>query len=232
MARSIRCHMDALSQSEVGVLNPGNTALAADNPVRGRHQTLTIVLHWLTALLVLVQIALGILHDQVSGAEIRRGVLEAHRSLGVAIWILVMGRLAWRILGMRLPPFPPSMPRWHQWGARLSEWGLYGLMSAQALTGLAATVLRGRPFDLFGIQVPSLTTADSAWATTAQGLHTLAAYALASLVLVHAGAAVLHRVIADDGVLDSMLPAPRKVRARRTHGSQSARYGAGDLRHG
>lgn len=232
MALSIRCHMDALSQSEVGVLNPGNTALAADNPVRGRHQTLTIVLHWLTALLVLVQIALGILHDQVSGAEIRRGVLEAHRSLGVAIWILVMGRLAWRILGMRLPPFPPSMPRWHQWGARLSEWGLYGLMSAQALTGLAATVLRGRPFDLFGIQVPSLTAADTAWATTAQGLHTLAAYALASLVLVHAGAAVLHRVIADDGVLDSMLPAPRKARATRIHGSQSDGYGAGDLRHG
>lgn len=47
------------------------------------------------------------------------------------------------------------------------------------------------------------------------GLHNLGADALASLVLVHAGAAILHRVIPDDGVLDSMLPVPRKPRDTR-----------------
>jgi cytochrome b561 len=192
-----------------------NTPPAASNPTRGRHQTLTIVLHWVTALLVFTQMVLAIVHDQVSDDGIRRAVLDAHRSLGVAVWILVMSRLAWRFLGMRLLPFPASMPRWHQWGARLSEWGLYGLLSAQPLTGVAATVLRGRPFDLFGIQVPSLMAAHKEWAATAQGLHTLGAYGLASLVLVHAGAAILHRVIADDGVLDSMLPVPRKGRGTR-----------------
>jgi cytochrome b561 len=192
-----------------------NTPPAASNPTRGRHQTLTIVLHWVTALLVFTQIVLAIVHDQISDDGIRRAVLQAHRSLGVAVWILVMSRLAWRFLGMRLLPFPASMPRWHQWGARLSEWGLYGLLSAQPLTGMGATVLRGRPFDLFGIQVPSLMVAHKEWAATAQWLHTLGAYGLASLVLVHAGAAILHRVIADDGVLDSMLPVPRKGRGTR-----------------
>jgi cytochrome b561 len=68
---------------------------------------------------------------------------------------------------------------------------------------------------LFGLQVPSLMVAHKRWAATAQGLHTLGAYGLASLVLVHAGAAILHRVIADDGVLDSMLPVPRKGRGTR-----------------
>jgi hypothetical protein len=48
------------------------------------------------------------------------------------------------------------------------------------------------------------------WATAAQQLHSLGAYALVSLVMVHAGAAILHRVIADDGVLDSMLPLRRR----------------------
>jgi cytochrome b561 len=173
------------------------------------------VLHWVTALLVLTQFALALLHDQVNDAEIRRGVLAAHRSLGVAVWLIVMVRLAWRLLGMRLPAFPASMAKWHQWGARLSEWGLYGLLIAQPLTGMAATVLYGRPFDLLGIQVPSLMASHKAWATTAQGLHTLGSYGLASVVLVHAGAAILHRVIADDGVLDSMLPVPRKLRETR-----------------
>ena len=187
-----------------------NTSPRAGHPARVRHQTLTIAVHWITALLVFTQIALAILHDQVGDAEIRRGALAAHRSLGVVIWYLVIGRLAWRLLGMRLVPFPAHMSRWHQWGARLSEWGLYGLLLAQPLSGMAATVLRGQPFNLFGIQVPSLMASDKVWATAAQGLHTLGAYALATLVLAHAGAAILHRVIADDGVLDSMLPLPCK----------------------
>ena len=99
---------------------------------------------------------------------------------------------------------------WHRWGARLSDWGLYGLLVAQPLSGMAATVLYGHPFNLFGIEVPSLLASDKVWAAAAQQLHTLGAYALESLVIVHAGAAILHRVIADDGVLDSMLPLPRK----------------------
>ena len=96
-------------------MSRGNTAAAAGDPIRGRHQTLTIVLHWVTVLLVFTQFALAILHDQVSDAEVRRGVLAAHRSLGVAVWLIVMGRLAWRLLGMRLVAFPASMARWHRW---------------------------------------------------------------------------------------------------------------------
>lgn len=184
-------------------MNAENTVPTTDSLGRGRHQTLTILLHWLTALLVLTQIVLAVVHAQVSDAEMRRGALEAHRSLGVITWALVMGRMVWRLVGMRLPAFPASMPKWHQWGARLSEWGLYGVLCAQPLTGVAATVLGDRPFDLFGIQV------------TAQGLHTVGAYGLVSLVLIHAGAAVLHRLIADDGVLDSMLPVPRKRKSTR-----------------
>jgi cytochrome b561 len=186
-------------------MNAENAAPGVGYPVRGRHQALTIALHWLTALLVFTQIALAILHDQISDSEIRRDILTGHRSLGIVIWLLVLGRLAWRLQGMRLPAFPVSMSRWHQWGARVSEWGLYGLLLTQPLTGMAATVLRGRPFDLFGIYVPSLMAPHMAWAIT-QVLHTLAGYGLASLVLVHASAAILHRVIANDGVLESMLP--------------------------
>ena len=177
---------------------------------RARHQTLTIALHWLTVLMVLVQISLAIIHDRMEGTNAGRTVLAAHRSLGILIGFLIVGRLAWRLFGMRLPPFPASMPEWQQWGARMSEWGLYGLLLAQPLTGIAATVLRGRPFSVFGFQVPSLVAQSKDWASIAEQLHTLGAYALSGLVLLHAGSAILHRLIANDGVLDSMLPAQRK----------------------
>jgi cytochrome b561 len=68
---------------------------------------------------------------------------------------------------------------------------------------------------LFGIQVPSLMAPDKGWAASAHALHTLGAYALASLVLVHASAAILHRIIANDGVLDSMLPIPHRAKRLR-----------------
>jgi cytochrome b561 len=191
-------------------MNAENNSAKATHPARGRHQTFTIALHWITALLVFAQVALAVFHDRASDAEIRRWALAAHRSLGVVIWLLVLGRLAWRLLGMRLVPFPLSMPKWHQWSARLSEWALYGLLLEQPLAGMAATVLRGQPFNLIGITVPSLMAPDRPWAAAAQQLHSLGAYALVSLVMVHAGAAILHRVIADDGVLDSMLPLRRK----------------------
>jgi superoxide oxidase len=203
-------------------MNSDTTSPRTGYPARSRHQTLTIALHWITALLVLTQITLAIVHDQASDAEMRHAVLTAHRSLGVAIWYLVIGRLAWRLLGMRLVAFPASMSKWQQWGARLSEWALYGLLLAQPLTGLAADVLRGRPFNLFGIQVSPLIAPDKVWAAAAEGLHTLGAYSLVALVLVHAGAAILHRVIADDGVLDSMLPLPRKRRGAQIESASEA----------
>lgn len=191
-------------------MNSESTSPRAGYPAGKRHQPLTIALHWITALLVFGQIILGILHAEVSDVGTWRGTLAAHRSLGVVIWCVVLGRLAWRLLGMRLVPFPLSMPKWHQWGARLSEWALYGLLLALPFTGMTALVLRGQPFDLFGIQVPSLMASEGPWAATAQKLHTLGVYALASLVMVHAGAAILHRVIADDGVLESILPLRRR----------------------
>jgi len=196
------------------MMNAENPARKVESAARARHQSLTIALHWSRVLLVLTQFTFAILHDQVGNAGVRRDLLTAHRSLGVIIWLLAVGRVAWRSLGMRLLPFPASMSRWHQWGARFSEWGLYGLLLAQPLSGMAATVLGGRPFNLFGIQVPSLMTPDKGWAVSAHALHTLGAYALASLVLVHASAAILHRIIANDGVLDSMLPIPHRAKRR------------------
>jgi len=197
------------------MMNAENPARKVEPAARARHQSLTIALHWSTVLLVLTQFTFAILHDQVGNTGVRRDLLTAHRSLGVIIWLLALGRVAWRSLGMRLLPFPASMSRWHQWGARFSEWALYGLLLAQPLSGMAATVLGGRSFNLFGIQVPSLMAPDKGWAASAHALHTLGAYALASLVLVHASAAILHRIVANDGVLDSMLPIPHRAKRRR-----------------
>ena len=136
------------------MMNADNPAPKGEPAARARHQSLTIALHWSTVLLVLTQFTLAILHDQVSNAGVRRDLLTAHRSLGVIICLLALGRVAWRSLGMRLLPFQASMSRWHQRGARFSEWGLYGLLLAQPLSGVAATVLVAARSTCSGFRCP------------------------------------------------------------------------------
>jgi cytochrome b561 len=173
---------------------------------RERHDNLTIALHWITALLVIAQFTLAFVHDQAIEAQTRSAILAAHRSLGTIIWFVVAGRLLRRVVWMRLPAFPATMTGWHRLGAMLSEWALYALLLTQPLSGLAASLLGGRPFDLFWAQVPVLVRPDQSLVATFQSLHMLGAYSLAALVLIHASAAILHRILADDGVLGSMMP--------------------------
>ncbi len=186
---------------------------AAPNPhVRPPYDGLTIALHWTTLALVLIQFASALSIDRLGEPALGRLALTIHRSSGVALWVLVALRLLWRFTGMKLPPFPATMHRWHIAAAHLSEYGLYALLLLQPLSGLADTLFRGHGFDLFVWQVPKLVARDRTLATSAHLVHVFGAYALAGLVTLHAGAALFHRFVLNDGVLDAMLPFARRKR--------------------
>jgi len=179
---------------------------------RPPYDPLTIVLHWTTLALVLIQLASAWLIDRGPSREASALALSVHRSSGTFLWLLVAFRLAWRFTGMKLPPFPPGMGRLHIAGVHLSEYGLYVLLLAQPLTGLADTLLRGRPFDLFVWTVPALLVRDKPAASLAHLAHMAGAWALIALVTVHALAALTHRIVLDDGVLESMTGGRRRAR--------------------
>jgi cytochrome b561 len=133
-------------------------------------------------------------------------LLAVHRSTGVATWIVVVGRLVWRAGFAHVPPFPVSMPPLQRLIAKANEYGLYALLVLQPLTGLGDTVFRGHPFVLFGLTVSRLFKPDKAAFHALHAAHELGAVALALLVAVHAGAALLHGLVLRDGVLQRMLP--------------------------
>jgi cytochrome b561 len=192
---------------------------AIEAPTRGfarpPYDGLTIVLHWTTLALVLVQLASAWLIDHGGSREAGALALSVHRSSGSALWLTVAFRLLWRLTGMRLPPFPPGMGRLHITGVHLSEYGLYLLLLVQPLTGLADTLLRGRPFALFIWTVPALLVRDKPAAAVAHLAHMAGAWALIALVTVHALAALTHKFVLDDGVLESMIGAARRSRKPR-----------------
>src|SRR5258708_30928273 len=101
---------------DVAPLRTGTwTREAAPNARRPAFDGLTIGLHWATVLLVLAQFASAWLHTlaEVRQSDLAPVLLQVHRSIGVTIWVVTVLRLAWRLTGASLPPFPTHMTKLH-----------------------------------------------------------------------------------------------------------------------
>jgi cytochrome b561 len=133
-------------------------------------------------------------------------LLTVHRSLGVATWVVAIIRLGWRLSCAYLPPFPQNMPKMQQRLAKASEYGLYALLLLQPLTGLAQSLARGRHFMLFAWRVPSVMAGDKPLTALFHQIHALSAWVLLGLIGLHILAALFHRFVPRDEVLQSMLP--------------------------
>lgn len=179
---------------------------AAARDVRLPFDTFTITLHWITVVVVLVLLVSGLLYTQVEEKHWAAHLLRVHRSLGVTIWTLTMVRLGWRLTGAKFPEFPPSMTPMHRMGARVSEYALYALLLLQPATGVAQSVWRGRPFELFAWNIPPLVPKDLALVGILHAAHEIGAWCMIGIVGLHATAALVHHFILRDDVLEAMAP--------------------------
>jgi cytochrome b561 len=171
-----------------------------------RFDPVTIAFHWTTVILIAGMFASAWLLER--GGDQASLLLTIHRSIGVAVWVVAVCRLGWRLRFARLPPFPRTMSKAKQNLAKASEYALYALLLIQPLTGLAQSLTRGRPFSLFGWQAPVLMTRDVGLTHRLHAVHELSAWALLGLVGLHALAALHHRFVLRDDILQSMLPWP------------------------
>ena len=182
-----------------------------------RFDRVSMALHWLTVVLVAFQLTTAFLPHEGESARV---VLTLHRSGGVLTLGVVLFRLVWRARFGYLPEFPRSMPKLQQWAAKANEYGLYALLMIQPLTGLADGVFHGRPFVLFGLQVPALMGFHKSLFHLSGELHELGAKVLMVLIGLHLGAALLHGMVLRDGVLRRILPL--RLARQPHHGPESA----------
>ncbi len=164
------------------------------------------VLHWLVAVLVFAQIGIGLYAANLPVSLARLQWLSRHKSLGLAILALVLLRLGWRAWNPP-PELPVSMPRWERRAALATHRLFYLLLILAPLAGwlyASAAGLSVNWFDLF--QVPDLVSKDRQLAELFKALHIGLVALLGSLVAVHVGAALRHRLFLRDGVMHRMLP--------------------------
>jgi cytochrome b561 len=170
-------------------------------------------LHWLLAVLVFAQLALGLYAAGLPLGIERLRWLSRHKSLGLAVLALVLLRLAWRAASAP-PALPASMPQRERGLALATHRLIYLLLVLAPLAGWMQASASGLSVNWFGLfLVPDLVPKGRALAELFRLAHLGCVALLAALVAGHVGAALRHALILRDGVMRRMLPwAPRARR--------------------
>lgn len=179
-----------------------------------RYGIVAILLHWLIAGIIFVQLWIGFrMEDLPKGSFQRFEALQGHKSVGLTILILSLARLAWRLVHKAPPPAPQMSPI-EQRLAGAAHFGLYVLIIVVPLAGWAAVSASplGLPITLYGVidwpHIPMLANAADKEATEhlMREIHEVLVFALIGLFLLHILAALRHQYMLKDNVIARMWP--------------------------
>ncbi|MFZ0869241.1 MAG: cytochrome b [Rhodanobacter sp.] len=165
-----------------------------------------IAMHWLIALLIFLNVGVGIYMGTFpKSAPGHDAVLFYHASIGSLIFMLAVFRLIWRSTH-KPPALPASITSWQQTAAHTLHWVLYSLMLLVPLTGYMHRMAGGHQVSFFGLgYLPVLIGKDEQLRLLTDTLHVCLVWVLCILVIGHIGAALKHRLIDRDSVIQRML---------------------------
>jgi cytochrome b561 len=167
-----------------------------------RYGFIASLLHWIIVAGVIAEYFLAEAAEESEGAGVF-GPMGLHSSIGLAILVLAMLRLAWRAIDER-PAWPATMKPATVAIARVAHGAFYVLLFALPLTGWMLMSTEGDAVSFFGLfTLPALPIADE---ETMEDVHEVLFNALIALGVLHAAAGVKHHFIDRDDVLRSMLP--------------------------
>ena len=171
-----------------------------------RHGAIAQLLHWATAILVLVAFIYGPGgSEQRVYSAARDFDRQLHETLGITVFALTLLRFAWRAVDRR--PADPPMAPWMRIAAKSTQGLLFLLLLAVPLTAIAGAWLEGHPLTLLaGITVAPPVAESHALGDKIATVHTYLGDTILWVAGLHAFAALFHHFVLRDRVLRSMLP--------------------------
>ena len=163
------------------------------------------ILHWLMAICILSMLFIGVGMVSTISAKYLT-LVQIHKPLGIAILILVLIRLALRLV-YGSPALPADLPAPIKLGAYLSQYAFYALMIAMPLLGWGMLSAASYPVVLFGsVHLPSILPLSPSLHTLLWHAHFYLAFAFFALILLHVAAILFHAMVRRDGVFETMAP--------------------------
>lgn len=171
-----------------------------------RYSKSAMALHWSLALALVFQIGLGWQFETLQRGPNLFVLYQLHKSVGIAILVLSLARLAIRFWRPR--PVPLADTLWSRRMANLVHSAFYMVLIGGPLTGwlLVSSSKIAVPTVLFGIlPLPHLPVGPAVHAP-AEAIHAQLAWLAIVLLLLHTAGAVRHQFFKDEDVLQRMLP--------------------------
>ncbi|MGH6770966.1 MAG: cytochrome b [Xanthobacteraceae bacterium] len=163
------------------------------------------VLHWLTAVLVLAMVPVGIVIANEWGGPAQQFLYNLHKSIGALLIPIVIVRLLYR-LTYTVPPLPADIPAIQVFAAHATHWMLYTLILVQPIIGWIATSAFPAPVPFFGLfELPSIWPADRALSDRLLAVHRVIGLTIGFVAAMHIGAALYHHFVRKDRVLMRMV---------------------------
>ena len=177
-----------------------------------RYGLVAMTLHWLIALAIVSNFAIGLyMHELPKLKPSTIELYQIHKSIGLTVLALSVLRLLWRLVNP-VPPLPEGLPGWERFAARASHVLLYVLMIGIPLAGwimVSVSPLEIPTFWFKQFQVPHLPLGAFRGEEAEEAMeviHASLAYAMAGLFVLHILAALRHHLILKNDVLRRMIP--------------------------
>lgn len=114
-----------------------------------RYSLGAIIFHWVIAIAVIVNWRLVESAEGLPDAQAGE-LMGIHKALGIAILLLTLGRLVWRM--SHKPPAPPQgLANWEKLLAKGTHLIFYLLLIGLPIGGWLAGSFAGKPVDFFGL---------------------------------------------------------------------------------
>jgi cytochrome b561 len=163
-------------------------------------------LHWIVALLVLAQLALGWAAVSWRLSPLKLDLFVWHKSTGLLIFGLMVVRAAWRLANPP-PALPDAIPAWEKRAAHVGHFLLYAILIAMPISGWIVNSAANIPFRIFWrVPLPDIVAPDKALADLAARVHLILFLGLSALLSLHIAAALRHHLVRRNAILTRMLP--------------------------
>ena len=172
------------------------------------YDTVSIVLHWLTAALVLTQFVLAETWDWFARPT-HSTMVVLHMSFGIVLSAVVVIRIVWRMMPGHQAA--PAVTGWADIASRAVHFLLYAMLVAEAVLGFVLRWAGDESMSFFGLLLPPpFAPFSKAAQHLIEELHELNGWAIIILAAGHTAAALYHHYVLRDPVLSRMLPPVRR----------------------
>ena len=160
------------------------------------------ILHWVSALLLFIQIPIGFYLVDLDFGEQRITLENIHIVIGLSIFYLVILRLFVKILNPT-PKLEPSIFKGQKFLAKLNHILLYVTILSITISGILKKLFNGETIVIFfkAIKIQdNFELADQFYE-----IHILSNYFMIVLIAIHILAVIVHKIFFNDSLLKRML---------------------------